>query len=461
MEGASDTEKLDVDLKEDEIKDADSSLPEPREGTSEFKVYKRRWAILALYLCYDIISAFQWIQYAIIANVIVHYYNVPPQAVNWTSVIFMVAFVITIIPATWFYNKFGLRLALLLAMGGTLLGTWIKVFSVHPDLFWVTFLGQTIVALSQTYVLSIPVPLAATWFGPNEVSTACSIGLLGAQIGGALGFFIPVALVPDPNNGDTAAIEKGLGYMFYGCAIISTVVFVLQLIFLQAEPPTPPSLAQASRGTNNESVLDYVKALWKLLKNVHFVLIFFAYSINLAVFSAVTTFLNQMITPIYPDSQNDAGNMGVLITICGIIGSVFVGFILDRTRLYKEMNILVYALSAVAMLTYTFILRMGNIYYVYACAAFLGVTLVGYLPAAFEFAAELTYPEPEASSAGLMTFGCQILSAIYTLAYGWVFTPYGDLASNLFMSGSLIVGTVLTLFVKSDLRRQRAEAHEN
>ncbi|XP_059477085.1 uncharacterized MFS-type transporter C09D4.1-like [Neocloeon triangulifer] len=459
MEGASDTEKLGVDLKEDEIKDANSSLPEPRGGTTEFKVYKRRWAILALYLCYNTIGAFQWIQYAIIADVIVDYYNVPSQAVNWTSVIFMVAFVIAIIPATWFYNKFGLRLALLLAMGGTLLGTWIKVFSVHPDLFWVTFLGQTIVALSQTYVLSIPVPLAATWFGPSEVSTACSIGLIGAQIGGALGFFIPVALVPD--NGDIAAIETGLRYLFYGSAIISSIVFVLQLMFLQSEPPTPPSLAQASRGTNNESVLDYVKSLWKLFKNVHFVLIFLAYSINVAVYSAITTFLNQMIIPIYPDAQNDAGNIGVLITICGIIGSVLVGFLLDQTRRYKEMNIIVYALSAVAMLCYTFVLRSGNISYVYACAAFFGVTIFGYLPAAFEFAAELTYPEPEASAAGLMTFGCQFLSAIYTLAYGWVFTPYGDLASNLFMSCSLIVGTVLTLFVKSDLRRQHADAHEN
>jgi MFS transporter, FLVCR family, feline leukemia virus subgroup C receptor-related protein len=67
-------------------------------------------------------------------------------------------------------------------MGGTLIGAWIKVFSVHPDLFWVTFLGQTIVALSQTYALSIPVPLAAAWFGSKEVSTACSLGLLGPQV---------------------------------------------------------------------------------------------------------------------------------------------------------------------------------------------------------------------------------------------------------------------------------------
>jgi len=98
---SSDTEKLDVDLDKEEI----VQTGEEDGGRIEFKVYKRRWAILALYLGYVVVSAFQWIQYAIIADVIVHYYNVPFIAVNWTSTIYMLAFVITIFPATWFYNK--------------------------------------------------------------------------------------------------------------------------------------------------------------------------------------------------------------------------------------------------------------------------------------------------------------------------------------------------------------------
>jgi len=35
------------------------------------------------------------------------------------------------------------------------------------------------------------------------------------------------------------------------------------------------------------------------------------------------------------DAQNDAGNIGVLITLCGLVASVLVGFLLDRTRRYK------------------------------------------------------------------------------------------------------------------------------
>jgi hypothetical protein len=107
MDEFSDTATLADNMgQEDEVQAIENAISD-RESvtTSEFKVYKRRWAMLALYTSYTVISAFQWIQYAIIAKVIVHYYNVPFIAVNWTSTIFMLAFVVTIIPATWFYNK--------------------------------------------------------------------------------------------------------------------------------------------------------------------------------------------------------------------------------------------------------------------------------------------------------------------------------------------------------------------
>jgi hypothetical protein len=55
----------------------------------------------------------------------------------------------------------------------------------------------------------------------------CSFNVYSLQIGSSMGFFIPPLLVPD--NGNIEEIERGLTYVFYGCAIASTVVFVLQL----------------------------------------------------------------------------------------------------------------------------------------------------------------------------------------------------------------------------------------
>jgi MFS transporter, FLVCR family, feline leukemia virus subgroup C receptor-related protein len=56
------------------------------------------------------------------------------------------------------------------------------VLGVQPDLFYVAFIGQSIVAASQVFILSLPAKLAAVWFGPNQVSSACSIGVFGNQV---------------------------------------------------------------------------------------------------------------------------------------------------------------------------------------------------------------------------------------------------------------------------------------
>ena len=61
-------------------------------------------------------------------------------------------------------------------------GCWIKCGSVAPDRFIVGFIGQTVVAISQVFVLGIPSELAATWFDATQVSTACSIGVFGNQV---------------------------------------------------------------------------------------------------------------------------------------------------------------------------------------------------------------------------------------------------------------------------------------
>lgn len=69
---------------------------------------------------------------------------------------------------------------------GTCVGAWMKVFSVPQDMFWVGFAGQTVVAVSQVFILNVPPRLAAVWFGADQVSSACSIGVFGNQVNGKL-----------------------------------------------------------------------------------------------------------------------------------------------------------------------------------------------------------------------------------------------------------------------------------
>lgn len=127
-----------------------------------------------------------------------------------------------------------MRVSALIGVLGTTLGTWIKVFSVRPDLFWVTFLGQTVVFVSQIFILSLPPKVASVWFAEDEVSRACGIGVFGQQFGTALGFIIPPMLVK--NHEEIALIGKELSYLFYGVAAFTTPIAILVLICKKINP---------------------------------------------------------------------------------------------------------------------------------------------------------------------------------------------------------------------------------
>ena len=65
---------------------------------------------------------------------------------------------------------------------GTCIGGWIKVMGVSPDRFYVALIGQSIIAVSQVFILGVPPNVAAVWFGPQQVSSACAIGVFGNQV---------------------------------------------------------------------------------------------------------------------------------------------------------------------------------------------------------------------------------------------------------------------------------------
>ena len=66
---------------------------------------RRRWLMLALFCSVSFANGFQWIQYAIISDSVAWYYGVSTDAVDWTSMLYMVTFIPCILPASWILNK--------------------------------------------------------------------------------------------------------------------------------------------------------------------------------------------------------------------------------------------------------------------------------------------------------------------------------------------------------------------
>ncbi|CAG9771186.1 unnamed protein product [Ceutorhynchus assimilis] len=415
------------------------------------KVYKIRWFILVLFVFFSASNSLQWIQYSIISPVIKEYYGVTNEWVNWTSLVYMILYIPFIFPGSYLLEKLGLRLAVTIGILGTCLGAWVKVASVDPDRFLVGFAGQCLVALSQVFVLSVPARLSAVWFGPDQVSSACSIGVFGNQIGIATGFLIPPMIV---TGGTTEEITQQLYILFIGVAILTSVLLVLILIFFRSGPPTPPSYAAQQQA---EEDVSFTQSLKNLFKNKSFMLLLIAYGINVGVFYAISTLLSEIILKFYQGADKDAGRIGLVITVAGMVGSVCCGYVLDRFRKFKETTIVVYALSLVGMLVFTFCLSKG-LTVVYLVSGFLGFFMTGLLPVGFELGSELTYPEPEGTQAGLLNAASQVFGITFTNLYSTLFYKVNDTWANLSMSIALAVGLFLLSCVSSHLRRQAAIA---
>lgn len=153
------------------------------EAPVQIRLYKRRWMMVLLFSSYSLCNSFQWIQYGIIGNIFMKFYDVDAFTIDWMSMIYMLTYIPFIFPVTWLLDKKGLRVVAIVATALNCAGTWMKVLSVQPHLFGVTFLGQFSCSCAQVFILGMPARIASVWFGSNEVSTACSIGVFGNQVG--------------------------------------------------------------------------------------------------------------------------------------------------------------------------------------------------------------------------------------------------------------------------------------
>ncbi|KAF1374935.1 hypothetical protein PFLUV_G00234200 [Perca fluviatilis] len=432
-----------------------SSIPNGDSGSAaNTRLYKRRWMIVFLFSAYSLSNAYQWIQYGIINNIMMKFYNVEAFSIDWLSMIYMLTYIPFIFPVTWLLDKKGLRVTALLANALNCAGTWIKVASAKPNLFGVTMVGQLSSSLAQVFILGMPSRLASVWFGADEVSTACSIGVFGNQMGIAIGFLLPPILVP--NVDDINELANYIRIMFYISAGVATLIFILVVIVFQERPEIPPTQAQAHARNIPPGEYSYTASILRLLRNKPFMLLVVTYGLNVGCFYAISTLLNQMIIEQYPGEEVNAGRIGLTIVVAGMAGSIICGIWLDKTKTYKQTTLAVYLLSLIGMLVYTFTLNLGHLWVVFVTAGVLGFFMTGYLPLGFEFAVELTYPESEGTSSGLLNCSAQIFGIIFTISQGKIIDRWGTLAGNIFLSIFLLIGTVLTGFIKSDLRRQKA-----
>jgi len=120
--------------------------------------------------------------------------------------------------------------------------------------------------------------------------------------------------------------------------------------------------------------------------------------IGLGIFNGVTTWIEAMIRP-RGFTPTDAGTLGALMIVGGVIGAVVIPALSDKQQ-KRQRYLYVALIGAIpGMIGLTFA-TTGWLLFTSAFA--MGFFLVSAMPIAMQYAAEITHPTPEGTSNGLM-----------------------------------------------------------
>ena len=361
--------------------------------SKNYKVYRYRWVILAIFFFIVAINQMLWITFAPITNMAAQFYNVSDMQIGILSMIFMIVYIIVSIPASWVIDTYGFKIGV--GIGALLTGIFGLTRGIFSSSYTAVFISQTGIAIGQPFILNAITKIGAKWFPMDERGTASGIGTLAIYLGIVLGMGIT------PNLIEHYGIEKGL--LIYG---IVSIFFALTFIMLSKEnPPTPAS----PPGLEDRAlVLDGIKNIFKVKDFIFLMIIFF---IGLGVFNGIMTWIEEILRP-RGFTSIQAGITGSLMVIGGIVGALILPILSDKLKKRTPFIVIALLTAVPSLVALTF---LKNFPLLLTSSFLLGFFLLSAGPIGFQYGAEITYPTPEGTSNGFLLMMGQISGIVFII----------------------------------------------
>lgn len=391
---------------------------------TSFKVYGYRWVTLLVFMAVILVNQLAWITFAPITGVAAAYYGVSDLAIGLLSMSFMIVYLFVSIPASWVIDTYGFRVGV--GIGAALTALFGLLRGLGGANYTVVLLAQIGIAAGQPFILNALTKVAARWFPLRERATATGIGTLAMYTGIVLGLVLTPLLV----------LQSSIPSMLTVYGVASLLAGILFLVFSRERPPTPanpPGLEERSL------VFD---GLMAMLKMRDFLLLLAIFFLGLGVFNSVTTWIEDILRP-RGFSIVQAGVVGGLMVVGGILGAVVLPVLSDRYRRRVPFIVLALAAAALGLLGITF----AASYALLLVSAFgMGFFLLSAGPIGFQYGAEITYPAPEGTSNGLLLMMGQVSGILFILGMDSLKDPAtGSMTFSLVvLAGLLVVGLILS-----------------
>ena len=279
-------------------------------------------------------------------------------------------------------------------------------------------LARLFIAIGQPFLLNAWAKVPARWFAVTERATAVGVVTLANLLGTAIGMVLTPVLI------ETMPIPTV--QLIYGCiAAFSSVLF---LVLAREKPPTPP----CPEGMDVRSLMmDGLKHAFKVRDFVLFLAVSF---IGLGLYNGLNTWVEPIIRP-RNFTPTEAGILGAVLLVCGLLGAVILPSFSDRQKKRKKFMMLGIVCAIPGVIGVTF---AQNFYLLLASGAVVGFFLVSILPIGIQYAAEITYPTPEGTSNGLIQlFGQGAVVFVYIMEA--MRTPDGAFTRSLLLGIGLMI----------------------
>jgi len=396
------------------------------------QVYGYRWILLFIFMLGNLSLQILWISYATVTLEAALYYNVNEFEILFLSTIFMITYIPVSFVATWFINKFGFRMGV--GLGAIINGVFGFLRALAGPNYLLVLLLQIMISISQPFFLNSVSLLSANWFPESERTKATGLSIISQLLGIALGMVLTPILVVFYSFEAMLLI-----YGLYG--LIIGIVFV---ILARDNPPTPSSIKVLKED-------DKVKGGLKLLfSNKQFLILMIVFFVGLGAFNMVTTYIELIVAPRGLTSI-EAGNLGGILLLGGIIGAQVLSILADKLR----KRVLLIKISLAITVASFFLLSFANTTTMLNVSGFLlGFGLLSVGPVLIEHAVDITAPVPEASSNGLLMVIGSISGIIFIVAFEKLTTPSGDYLPALIVLSILSLVAFLLSFFLSDEKRE-------
>ena len=280
------------------------------------------------------------------------------------------------------------------------------------------------IAVAQPFLLNAWTTVPAKWFAVEERTTIVGAvtlaNLLGIGIGMALTPIL-IGVMPLPTV-----------QLIYGAlAALSAFLFI---VFARETPPTPPS----PPGMEVRALM--MDGLKHALKIKAFWMFLFVVFVGMGLFNGITTWVEGIIR-LRGFSPTDAGTLGTLMLVGGLLGAVIIPSFSDRQHKRKRYLLIgfVFAIPGLLGLTYA-----TSSWVLFLSGFAFGFFLVSTFPVGMQYAAEITIPTPEGTSNGLVQLWGQA-AFIFVFVMEAMRAQDGSYTSSLLLSLGLLVISVLVI----------------